>query len=167
MNKDDLDKIQRLEDLVSEFCDHQLKWSSVLPGEKEPEYTKRVLAPQFQEFIKEIGDRQVSWSCDGTSERPHPVTIGFGQSFYPDIAIDIFGRRTIAFEVKFLGEHSYSGRLSTAVGQAVIYSSFGYRFSHALLVSETGARIHIASDLAHLNSTLARQGISFHVLGNE
>lgn len=167
MNKVDLDKIQKLEDLVSEFCDRELKWSTILPGEKEPEYTKRVLAPQFQLFVKEIGDRQVSWSSDGAAERPHPVTIGFGQTFYPDLSIDIFGSRTIAFEVKFLGEQSYSGRLSTAVGQAVIYSSFGYKFSHALLISETGARSHVASDLSHLNLTLARQGITFHVLGNQ
>ena len=167
MSKGEISKIHKLEDLVTEFCDRRLTWAPVMLGEKEPEYTRRVLFPQFNEFVKDLGDRQVSIASDGTADRPHPVTLGLGQPFYPDISIDLFGRRTIAFEVKFLGEQAYSGRLSTAVGQAVIYSSFGYAYSHALLISDTGMRSHISSDLAHLNSTLAGQGISFHVLGNE
>jgi hypothetical protein len=120
MNNSDVNKELRLQQLVLEFCDARLEWKPILAGEKEPDYTRRVLLPQFEAFVIDLEDRQLALASDGAAVRPNPVTVGNGQNFYPDISISLFGNRTIAFEVKYLGEQSYSGRLATAVGQAVV-----------------------------------------------
>lgn len=156
----------RLQDLVRKFCESDLAWQPIQLGEKEPEYTRRVLFPQFEEFVLELNDKQLSLASDGSSSRPNPVAVGHGQTFYPDISISLFGERTIAFEVKYLGEQSYSGRLATAVGQAVVYATCGYRYAHALLVAESGSKALVAEDRVRLNAGLKHLGVTLHFLGS-
>lgn len=164
MDKPFSDKELKLEELVKVFCRLDLVWEAPLKSEKEPEYTKRVLLPQFTSFVDSLSDQQLTLASDGSSARPGSVSVGFAQSFYPDLSISLHGDRTLAFEVKFIGEQSYSARLATAVGQALIYNSFGYRFSHALLISETGANSFIDGDLEVLNKNLNQAGVSLHLL---
>lgn len=159
-----LNKEFKLQKLVSEFCDSGLNWGSVIQGEREPEYTKRVLFPQFQSFVDDLNERQLTLASDGTSTRPGSVSVGNRQDFYPDLSISLNGERTIAFEVKYIGEQSYSARLATAVGQALIYASAGYRFSHALLVSESGGSNFLGTDLRKLNLTLNQVGVALHFI---
>ncbi len=157
-------KENKLQELITHFCDSELVWEPLSLGEKEPGYTKRVLLPQFEAFVSELNDKQLSLASDGSSLRPNPVTVGDGQSFYPDIAISLFGGRTVAFEVKYLGDQSYSGRLATALGQSVIYATCGYRFAHALLVSESGTTPIALEDRIRLNAELANVGVTLHLL---
>lgn len=166
MSSYELTKELRLEELVIQFCDNRLIWEPILAGEKEPEYTRRVLLPQFETFVFELKDKQLALAGDGAVVRPNPVIVGNGQSFYPDISISLFGNRTIAFEVKYLGENSYSGRLATAVGQAVVYATCGYRFSHAILVAESGFKTLPHEDRSRLNAGLNLLGVTLHFLGD-
>ena len=164
MDKQLSDKELKLEELVKNFCKFDLVWEQPFLAEKEPEYTKRVLLPQFTAFVDSLSDRQLTLASDGSSARPGSVLVGHAQSFYPDLSISLHGKRTIAFEVKYIGEQSYSARLATAVGQALIYTAFGYRFSHALLVSEKGNNSFMVEDLGILNEKLKQAEVSLHLI---
>ena len=157
-------KETRLEELVFAFCEERLVWEPVEDGEKEPSYTRRVLYPQFKKFVTDLGDKQVSLASDGTQNRPTPVLVGNGQKFFPDMSLSVFGDRSIAFEVKFLGDQYYSGNLATAVGQALVYSTCGYRYAHALLVGSAGSRSIFDEDKVRLNAGLGQVGVTLHFL---
>ncbi|MEY2674718.1 MAG: hypothetical protein RLZZ514_1283 [Actinomycetota bacterium] len=159
-------KEKRLEELVFVFCEERLVWSPLEDGEKEPSYTRRVLYPQFKKFVDDLGDKQVSLASDGTQNRPTPVLIGHGQKFFPDMSISVFGGRSIAFEVKFLGDQSFSGSLATAVGQALVYSTCGYSYAHALLVGSAGSKAIFDDDKVRLNAGLGQVGVTIHFLSN-
>lgn len=159
-----LTKADKLQELVLEFCSLELVWEPTHKEEREPEYTKRVLFPQFKKFVEALNDRQLTLASDGSLTRPTFVSIGNGQVFYPDLSISLHGERTIAFEVKFISEQSYSTRLTTAIGQAVIYASGGYRYSHVLLVSESGGSQFLNDDLNKLNNPLNLAGVAIHLV---
>jgi hypothetical protein len=162
-----LNKEIKLQELVSEFCNSSLIWEPILKGEREPEYTKRVFLPQFQAFVEDLNDRQLSLASDGSLSRPGSVSVGNNQVFYPDLSISLHGDRTIAFEVKYIGDVAYSSRLATAVGQALIYASAGYHFSHALLVSESGGSDFLGEDLRKLNIPLNQVGVGLHLISGQ
>lgn len=154
----------RLEKFLVDFCSNQISWQSPNSGEREPEYTKRVLFPQFQVLVESLHDKNVRLLSDGTLTRPTRVIFGNEQNFYPDIALELHGKRSIAIEVKFISELSWSDSFSKAIGQGVIYSTFGYSYSHILLVSETGVSNISDGDLFDLNERLSLLGVTAHLI---
>jgi len=156
-------KEQKLWRLSLDFCTSTLLWADRNSKEREPSYTKRVLLPQFESFVKDINDKQLRLNSDG-AVTPLPVTLTGAQDFYPDLSLDLFGKRGVAFEVKYLPSSHYSDRLAKAIGQAIIYSTFGYIGAVVILVSKTG-QIEIPElELAKLNESLSSNKVVVHLL---
>jgi hypothetical protein len=156
-------KEQKLWQLSTDFCASGLTWSDRNSKEREPSYTKRVLLPQFESFVKDINDKQLRLNSDG-AVTPLPVTLTGAQDFYPDISLDLFGKRGVAFEVKYLPSNHYSDRLAKAIGQAIIYSTFGYIGAIVLLVSKTGQIEIPAIELEKLNESLSANKVVVQLL---
>lgn len=127
-------------------------WEEPLEAEKEPQYTARVLAPVIAEYVVGLGHKTLVMRHDG-GDRPHPVSFD-GQRFFPDLAIYDAGSRELAIEVKYLNHSSYSEQLKTAIGQGIIYRSFGYRCSIVILVTKRPHRVLSEKTLKELNSSL-------------
>lgn len=163
MTDDFLRKTLRLDSLASDFCATKLKWLPPELSEKEPDYTKRVIYPQFLEFVIMLNDKRVRLNADGALSRPLPIILG-DQKFYPDLSVDFEGSRTISFETKFIAESGFSGNLATAIGQGLIYKASGYKSAHVLLVSSTGHPVLGVSDLEEVNLTLSRVSVRVHQL---
>ena len=144
------------------YLETDLVWYEPLPGEKEPEYTARVLAPQVENFMERLHHPSLHLRSDG-SVRPLPVMFQ-GQAFYPDIAITDFNAREAAIEVKLLASSSFSDGMTKAIGQAVAYRSGGYSRSYVLLVSKDGSELFSQSGEKNLNEILGGMGIYLHVL---
>jgi hypothetical protein len=163
MNSEPNLKEQKLWQLTVEFCSISLTWEERKSKEREPAYTKRVLLPQFQSFVKDINDKQLRLNSDG-AVTPLPVTLTGAQDFYPDISLDLYGKRGVALEVKYLPSSHYSDRLAKAIGQAIIYSTFGYTGAIVLLVSKTG-QIEIPEiEIERLNESLSANKVMVQLL---
>jgi hypothetical protein len=154
---------QKLWQLSLDFCRGSLVWGDRKSKEREPAYTKRVLLPQFHSFVQDINDKQLRLNSDG-AVTPLPVTLTGAQDFYPDMSLDLHGKRGVAFEVKYLPSAHYSDRLAKAIGQAIIYSTFGYIGAVVILVSKTG-QIEIPEvELRKLNESLSSNRVVVHLL---
>lgn len=151
-------KLQKLSLMLKTFVETQMVWEPLENGEKEPSYTSRVLAPQVQNFLGNLNEPGLQLKADGDL-RPVPIAFD-GRQFYPDISIDHFTERNIAIECKFLGQSHLNAALTTAIGQAVVYRSLGYRAALVLLVSRTGDRCLPPSVQAELSGTLALSRIA-------
>ncbi|NBR65436.1 MAG: hypothetical protein EBS85_07010 [Micrococcales bacterium] len=164
MDKSPDSKQAKLWALTNIFCSSELLWSNKLSDEKEPAYTKRVLVPQFSAFAESLNEKQLNINSDGMTDRPRPVTLNGAQDFYPDMSLDLYGDRGIAVEVKYLSKKSYSDALSKALGQAILYSAFGYVGAVVLLISKSGENEIAAKDLKILNSGLEAAYVSVHIV---
>jgi hypothetical protein len=67
-------KEQKLWRLSLDFCTSTLLWADRNSKEREPLYTKRVLLPQFESFVKDINDKQLRLNSDGAGLLPRFIT---------------------------------------------------------------------------------------------
>ena len=102
-------------------------WPKIQSTDQERSVTKHFVAPVVRETLSQLGINRLVLSSDGTRV-PKPL-IKFGMSFSPDLEIRFADQKCIAFEVKLLRDHDASGSLSKALGQALIYKSFGFERS--------------------------------------
>jgi len=142
----------------------EISWNEPLESEREPEYTSRVLAGPLLEYVQTRNHSSLILGFDG-GNRPLPVVFD-GQKFYPDLAIYDFGSREIAVEAKFLKQSSYSGQLTTAIGQAMIYRSFGYFAAVIVLISKEGRKVLAPATLTKLNAELEPWRVAIIQLSN-
>lgn len=136
---------------IFEFVENDLVWFEPDSLEKEPGYTARVLAPQFEYFLKKTRSPFVL-RADGRL-RPQPVVFK-GWSNFPDLAFNVGIERTVAVEVKFFSGPADKGALTTAIGQAVLYASGGYKTSFVILVARQAGTTLSLSDVTKIGRTL-------------
>ncbi len=165
MSDPEIRRRARLGELVANFCSVDLKWAAPLAGEKEPEYTQRALFPQFEDFVKRINEPKLRLFADGSVSRPLPIFLS-DQRFYPDISLDLDGMRTVAIEVKYLPSSNYSGSLSKALGQGLIYASLGYQEAHVILVSTDGGKVLPVEEISVLNANSSNSLVHAHELAS-
>jgi hypothetical protein len=159
-------RVKKFLELSRTFCLSDLVWELPMSGEKEPEYTFRVLYPQFQKFISQLREPGVRLYSDGLSAKPIPAKFS-DSDFRPDLALDVAGERTLAVEVKFISRISITGSVSKAIGQGAVYSAFGYTHTHVILISDTGRQILDSQELDLLNRRLAEVSVFAQELGKK
>lgn len=146
---------------ICSFIKETLEWYEPDPSEREPDYTKRVLAPQLANFLRRTNSPFVL-RADGKL-RPQPVVFG-GWSQYPDIAFNLGLERTVAVEVKFFSGPSDKSALLTAIGQALLYTAGGYETSLVILVARQTGITLADSDMAKISGLLASHGYGLFTL---
>lgn len=150
-------KVEKLCAFLTTFADEQMAWEAPLAGEKEPTYTARVLAPQVESFLATLNEPRLQLKADGDL-RPVPIAFD-SRHFYPDISIDHLNERVLAIECKFMGDSHVNSSLTTAIGQAVVYRSLGYRAAFVFLISRLGPRCVPTGVSSQLNETLFQSQI--------
>jgi hypothetical protein len=73
----------------------------------------------------------------------------------------------VAVEVKYLPSSNYSGSLSKALGQGLIYASLGYQEAHVVLVSMSGVKVLPAEEIAVLNANSSNSLVHTHELASK
>ena len=153
------DDIQNV--LIDSWVDNgRLKWEKPLEGEREPQYSGRVIVPRlhwlksmesgFSAVIK--GDGPGQQGCD-------PVFLG-GRRFIPDISVIHQSGSRLAIEVKYFD--GSAAKLKEALGQAVIYLAGNYDSARVFLVSISGDPHFSRTDLARINSSIEGTRFSVH-----
>jgi hypothetical protein len=129
-------------------------------AEREPAFTARVLSPIIRNAISSIGVAGLRWGGDG-ARHTLPTVTTMGLSFAPDLAIQFERRRILAFEVKFLRREQRQTALATALGQALLYKSFGYESVGIILIETSPRRSStLAMEFADLRTRLSADGIA-------
>lgn len=137
----DDDQIEKLELLFASWVqDQELPQPRV--DQPETNYTGEVILPRVEDFTRNLGKDFLVVRGDG-GVPPLPLTID-GLQFFPDVEIVSFTDRYISLEVKILRGGDFTGALTKALGQALIYRTLGVRESHVLLVDSrsTSQKIH-------------------------
>jgi hypothetical protein len=102
------------------------------PGEKEPNYTQRVILPLVSEWVKSLNENGLHVRGDGG---PNPLPIVWDEiSLYPDVKIMNFHDRLVAIEVKFLKQEDAGGSLTKGIGQTVMYEKAGFSTSVGMMI---------------------------------
>ena len=155
----DTDQIGKLESLFLEWIQSQ-EFPAPRGDQPEPSYTGDVVLPRVEEFTKNLGKDFLVVRGDG-GVPPLPLTID-GLQFFPDLEIVSFTDRYIALEVKILRGGDFTGALTKALGQALIYRTLGVRDSHVVLIDHryTSSKIHDPLLGNWLNSV---KGLGIHV----
>jgi hypothetical protein len=143
---------------------HSISWDEPFEDEREPAYTARAIAPALVDHVASLSHPTLVTRFDG-GERPLPVMFD-GQKFFPDLGVNDLGSRELAVEVKFLNGSSYSGQLATAIGQGIVYRSFGYNAAIVVLVSKSGRRVLSPETIQALNGRFALQRLGLVHLAN-
>ena len=115
-----------------------LVWPQVQEGENEPAYTGRAILPRLVELISELNHPGLKLRGDGF-EAPDYVTLG-NLTFTPDVAFSHNHSRELAVECKFVSSGAVNNRIATALGQASLYKTLGYKASMLVLVGK--GKIH-------------------------
>jgi hypothetical protein len=90
------------------------------------------VVPQIEKMLVDIKEKRLNLRGDGVQ----PVRPLFKSRFSikPDIEIEIFGERLLAFEVKILRKNDPTGSLTTAIGQGLLYRAWGYKAAFVLII---------------------------------
>jgi hypothetical protein len=112
--------------------------------ETEPAFTARVLMPLIHTVQRRIGLDGVTLAGEGMT-RVVPTYL-LGHRFYPDMAVSYFGKRLVAYEVKFLRKRGRPNSLATALGQSLLYQLDRYHRVRAVLIDSLGVGLE---DLEH------------------
>lgn len=148
-----LSKLEKLVALVHAFCS-EIDWQAPHALEREPAYTRRVLQPEFENFVKNIKEPGLTLRSDG-DHRPTPVSFD-KHDFYPDIGINFYQERIVAFECKYISKGHLNSQLSMAIGQAITYCSQGYQCGIVLLISRNGEQVIASEVIKSINELLNR-----------
>lgn len=135
-----------------EFSSLRLEWHEHLDSEREPKYTARVLLPQYKMLVTALDHHGLVLRSDGAT-RPQPVRLS-GRDFYPDLAVNYYAQRELAIEAKFVSPTNITSVLTTAIGQAVSYTSGGYNMALIVAVSTTGHQLIDSTTIGRLNDRL-------------
>lgn len=144
--------------LKSEVLDalESISWPGVIAGETEPHYTARVVFPPLRGLQQKLGHPGLSIRSDGF-ETPEYVTLG-NLTFVPDISFSHDHQREIAIECKFVMLGNTNNQLSTAIGQATLYKSLGYKSSIVLLIEKDSRTGYLSAfDIESLGVALGIQ----------
>lgn len=129
-----------------------VKWTTPLEGEREPEYTARILAPFFRTEVARLRHLGLVVRADGTITAQ---AVMFDTArHYPDMAVNYHFERVGAIEVKFIDEFLSGQAYLTALGQGLLYSSMGYKWSVVVLVGKTKGATVSQDTLDALNENL-------------
>lgn len=130
----------------------RLKWEEPLKGEREPQYSGRVIVPRLQWLKSMERDFSAVIKGDGPGQQGcDPVFLG-GKKFIPDISVIGQSGSRLAIEVKYFD--GSAAKLKEALGQAVIYLAGNYDTARVLLVSQSGKASFNSSDLARINRSV-------------
>lgn len=99
---------------------------------EEKKFTADYLLPWLRGKVAELAKPGLYVRGDG-GPTVHPV-VWSNIAFYPDLAIVSDEEKLVAFEVKLIREVDPGSSLSKAIGQSILYSSFGYKVSRAIVV---------------------------------
>lgn len=114
--------------LFRTLCESEI--SSPEPGEPEPAFTRRVLAPLIRAEIEGLRGIPLKLRGDGGDSQAVPAN-ALEIPFYPDLAVSIGGQNLWAAEVKLLRKTGRQSAIATAFGQAALYRS---RYEHVAVV---------------------------------
>lgn len=159
-----MSQTEKLNEIVGNFLAQDLEWVEPLDLESEPSYTGRCIFPQLEKCLKEINEPKLLLRSDNSMVgRPRPVLFG-GQRFFPDLSFELSTNRSLAIEVKFLKSDNFSGSVATAIGQAFVYKSLGYDFSHVVMVAKATNIELTKNEVLELSVALNKHGVGFHLL---
>jgi hypothetical protein len=110
----------------------ELKFERPQYRTNEITFTKEFVVPQIEKMLVDIKEKRLNLRGDGIQ----PVRPLFKSRFSikPDIEIEIFGERLIAFEVKILRKNDPTGSLTKAIGQGLLYRAWGYKAAFVLII---------------------------------
>jgi hypothetical protein len=135
-----------------------MKWQAPTHGEREPNYSGRVLVPRLRHLLSLEPGLSAVVKGDGSSQQNcDPVWIA-GRRLVPDITVDASGKGKMAFEVKLFSGKSHA--LKEALGQALLYLSGNYDSVRVVFVSTTGGTHFSSGELDRLNAAFPDQLIS-------
>ena len=110
----------------------ELEFPAVNSVWEEKKFTAEVLLPWLREKVRQLAKPGLYVRGDG-GPGVHPV-VWNNISFFPDLTVVSDEEKLVAFEVKLIREVDPGSSLSKAVGQSILYSSFGYKVSIAIVV---------------------------------
>lgn len=99
---------------------------------EEKIFTAEHLLPWLQGKVEQLAKPGLYVRGDG-GPSVHPV-VWSNIAFFPDLAIVSDEEKLVAFEIKLIREVDPGSSLSKAIGQSILYSSFGYKVSRAIVV---------------------------------
>jgi hypothetical protein len=97
----------------------------------ENEFTSTHLLPKIQDTVKKLNKQGLYVRGNG-GPVVQPV-LWQGVYFVPDITIDFISSKTIAFVVKIIRDLDTTGAFAKSIGQTLIYSLAGYKYSFTLI----------------------------------
>jgi len=124
------DQLSTLSNFLSEILE-SLFLDNVELTVSENEFTASHLFPWVKEKINTLKKQGLYVRGEG-GPAVQPL-IWQGVSFLPDISVDFFSTKAIAFEIKIIRNSDPTGSFSKAIGQTLIYSIAGYYQSFALV----------------------------------
>jgi hypothetical protein len=154
----------KLFELAKRFVKN-IAWQEPYLGEREPQYTARVLAPGLQSEVTLLRHPGLVVRSDGILT-PQPVKFDRATHF-PDMSINFHHDRVVAVEVKFFDDTLSGQGYLTAIGQGVIYSSLGYTWSLVILVGKNSASRIDQAAVDSLNVTLQNTNVHVLVMEND
>ena len=110
----------------------ELNFPVISPASEEKKFTAEYLLPWLREKVEQLAKPGLYVRGDG-GPSVHPV-VWSDIAFYPDLTIVFGEEKLIAFEVKLIRQVDPGSSLSKAIGQSILYSSFGYKVSRAIVV---------------------------------
>ena len=142
----------------------RLKWEKPLAGEREPQYSGRVLVPRLQWLKSRESGFSAVIKGDGPGQQGcDPIFLG-GKRFIPDISVLHQSGFRLAVEVKYFD--GSSAKLKEALGQAVIYLAGNYDSARVFLISVNGEAHFSDGDLARINSSIDGNRFVVHEISN-
>ena len=137
-----------------------MKWEKPLKGEREPQYSGRVILPRLQWLKSMENGFSAVIKGDGPGQQGSDAVFLGAKRFIPDISVIHESGSRLAIEVKYFD--GSAAKLKEALGQAVVYLAGNYDSARVLLVSMNGAPHFSRSDLARISSSIEGTRFAVH-----